>query len=84
MKETSNSYRANKKHLEIRTAETSVHKYSIQYMQINDNMKFSVFIYFQKNGGGGIVLTRVWNGQMLEKDNLLYYQIYHKSSQNDV
>ena len=53
MKETSNSYRANKKHLEIRTAETSVHKYSIQYMQINDNMKFSVFIYFQKNGGRG-------------------------------
>ena len=80
MKETSNSYRANKIHLEQQKPVST----SIQYMQINDNMKFSVFIYFQKNGGGGIVLTRVWNGQMLEKDNLLYYQIYHKSLQNDV
>ena len=80
MKETSNSYRANKIHLEQQKPVST----SIQYMQINDNMKFSVFIYFQKNGGGGIVLTRVWNGQMLEKDILLYYKIYHKSSQNDV
>ena len=49
MKETSNSYRANKIHLEQQKPVST----SIQYMQINDNMKFSVFIYFQKNGGRG-------------------------------
>ena len=49
MKETSNSYRANKIHLEQQKPVST----SIQYMQINDNVKFSVFIYFQKNGGRG-------------------------------
>ena len=49
MKENSNSYRANKIHLEQQKPVST----SIQYMQINDNVKFSVFIYFQKNGGRG-------------------------------
>ena len=49
MKETANSYRANKIHLEQQKPVST----SIQYMQINDNVKFSVFIYFQKNGGRG-------------------------------